>query len=92
MIVRFRHRGLQHLHESGNRRRLPPNQISKIENILGRLNEATNPRDMDQPGFFLHPLSGDLAGFWSVTVSGNWRIIFRFDAGNAYDVDFLDYH
>jgi proteic killer suppression protein len=47
---------------------------------------------MNKPGFRLHPLSGDLAGFWSVTVSGNWRIIFRFDAGNAYDVDFLDYH
>jgi proteic killer suppression protein len=47
---------------------------------------------MNKLGFRLHPLSGDLAGFWSVTVSGNWRIIFRFDAGNAYDVDFLDYH
>ena len=92
MIVRFRHRGLQHLHERGNQRRLPPNQISKIEDILVQLDEAAVPQDMNKPGFRLHPLSGNLAGFWSVTVSGNWRIIFRFDAGNAYDVDFLDYH
>ncbi len=47
---------------------------------------------MDQPGYRLHPLSGSLAGFWSVAVSRNWRIIFRFDGGNVTDVDFVDYH
>lgn len=50
------------------------------------------PADMDLPGFRLHPLKGDLAGFWSVSVSGNWRIIFRFAAAHARDVDLVDYH
>ncbi len=92
MIIGFRHRGLQRLFERGERRRIPPNQIAKIEDILAQLDVATGSQDMNKPGFRLHPLSGDLAGFWSVAVSGNWRITFRFDATDVTDVDLVDYH
>lgn len=50
------------------------------------------PEDLNQPGFALHPLRGDRRGFWSVRVSGNWRVIFRFEEGDAFDVDLVDYH
>ena len=53
---------------------------------------AAEPADMNLPGFQLHPLRGDLAGFWAVSVSGNWRITFRFEAGNVRDMDLVDYH
>jgi toxin HigB-1 len=66
--------------------------VDKVERILARLDEATGPGNMDLPGFRLHPLKGDLEGYWSVSVSGNWRVIFRFDGGNACDVDLVDYH
>lgn len=92
MIVGFRHRGLQRLYESGDRRRIPPGYAAKIERILARLDIASGPTDMNLPGYRLHRLSGDRSGFWSVSVSGNWRIIFRFDDGNAVEVDLIDYH
>ena len=92
MIVRFRHKGLRRLYEKGDRRLVPSQRASKIERILARLDVAAEPADMNLPGFQLHPLRGDLAGFWAVSVSGNWRIIFRFEAGNVRDVDLVDYH
>ena len=64
----------------------------KIGRILARLEEASEVGNMDLPGFRLHPLKGDLVGFWSVTVSGNWRVVFRFEGGHAGDVDLIDYH
>ena len=64
----------------------------KIERILARLEEASDVGNMDLPGFRLHPLKGHLTGFWSVTVSGNWRVVFRFEGGHARDVDLIDYH
>ena len=63
----------------------------KAEVVL-RLQEATHPRSADAPGFRLHPLKGDRAGQWSVRVSGNWRVVFRFEDGEAVDVDLVDYH
>ena len=67
--------------------------VPKIARVLAQLDIATDPIDMDLPGFHLHPLTGNLVGFWSVTVRANWRIIFRFDAhGDATDVDYVDYH
>jgi proteic killer suppression protein len=54
--------------------------------------EASDVQYMALPGFQLHPLKGDLKGFWAVSVSGNWRVIFRLEKGNAYDVDLIDYH
>ena len=92
MIESFRHRGLKLLYEKGNRRRVPPGQADRVKRILARLDEATDPADMGLPGYRLHPLKGDLAGFWSVSVSANWRIIFRFDGVHAHDVDLVDYH
>ncbi len=92
MIVSFRHKGLKLLYERADRRRVSSDYADKVERILARLDEATEPENMDLPGFWLHPLKGDLAGFWSVSVSGNWRIVFRFDGANACDVDLVDYH
>ena len=92
MIVRFRYEGPRRLYERGDRRFVPAQRGAKIERILARLDVAGEPADMNLPGFQLHPLLGNLAGFWAVSVSGNWRIIFRFEAGNVGDVDLVDYH
>ena len=92
MILNFRHRGLARLYEQGDRRRIPPEFADKIERILARLDIASQPSDMDLPGYRLHSLRGELSGFWSVRISGNWRIVFRFDGSNVRDVDLVDYH
>ena len=92
MIVSFRHRGLRRLFEDDNGRRLPPEQVEKIAIILARLDAAEQIGDMNAPGLRLHRLAGKLKGFWSVTVTANWRVIFRFDDGKAFDVDLVDYH
>ena len=92
MITGFRSRGLRLLYERGDRRRVSATHVNKIERILARLDQAANPNEMNLPGYRLHPLKGDLAGFWSVTVSGNWRVVFRFADGHASDVDLIDYH
>ncbi len=92
MIASFKHRGLRMLFENDDRRRLSATQVDKIKRILARLDEAIDIKHMALPGFGLHPLKGELKGSWAVSVSGNWRIIFRFDKGNVYDVDLVDYH
>ena len=92
VIVRFRHKGLQRLYEKGDPRRVPPAYAAKIERILARLDEAAEPGSMNLPGFRLHPLKGELAGFWAVSVSGNLRVVFRFEGVHASDVDLVDYH
>ncbi len=92
MIVRFRHKGLQLLYEKGDRRRVPSKYAAKLERILARLDQAAGPASMDLPGFRLHPLKGDHAGYWAVSVSGNWRVVFRFEGMNASGVDLVDYH
>jgi proteic killer suppression protein len=92
MIVSFRHKGLRLLYEHGDRRRVPSEYADKVERILARLDEAVAPANMDIPGYRLHQLKGDLAGYWAVSVSGNWRIIFRFNGIHADDVDLVDYH
>jgi toxin HigB-1 len=88
----FRHRGLKRLFEQGDRSRIRPEQAAKIRRILNRLDAASSIGDIDAPGFRLHPLKGDLSGYWAVSVSGNWRIVFRFADGDALDVDLVDYH
>ena len=92
MILGFRHKGLEHLFEKGDRRRVSPRLIAKVERVLARLDEAAEPGDMSLPGFGLHPLKGDLAGYGAVSVSGNWRVGFRFDGRDVRDVDLVDYH
>jgi proteic killer suppression protein len=92
VIQSFRHKGLRRLFEKGEAKGLRADHVAKVENILAVLNRARKPSDMDLPGFRLHRLKGDLKDFWSVTVSANWRVIFRFEEGHAYDVDLIDYH
>ena len=88
--MRFRHRGLRRMYEKGDERGLSRNHVPRIRRILTALENASNPTDVDQPGFRLHPLKG--SDRWSVRVSGNWRVVFRFADGEAVDVDLLDYH
>ena len=92
MIRNFRHRGLQRLFERGDRSQIRADLVGKVERVLARLDASTEPVHMDAPGFGLHAMTGDLKGFWSVVISRNWRVIFRFEDGDAYDVDFVDYH
>jgi toxin HigB-1 len=92
VIASFKHRGLKRLYEDDDRSGLPAAYAEKIKRILARLDEAAKISDMGLPGFGLHPLKGRLRGVWAVKISGNWRIVFRFTAGNAYDVDLIDYH
>jgi len=92
MISTIRHKGLKLYFLKGDRRLLPPNLVVKIIEILDDLNAALDPEDMNLPKYRLHLLGGNLAGFWSVRVSRNWRIIFRFDGSNVCDVDLVDYH
>ena len=92
MIRSFRHKGLERLYENGDRRRIPPEYVSKVERILARLDVATGPSDMNLPGYRLHLLRANLEGHWAVSISRNWSLTFRFSAGSAYDVDLVDYH
>jgi proteic killer suppression protein len=92
MIKHIRHRGLKRFYEDDDRRGLNQEHVEKISVILARLDRAAKSEDMDLPGLRLHLLRGDLAGFWSVTIRANWRIIFRFDAADVTDVDLVDYH
>lgn len=92
MIERFRHKGLKRLFQEGDAKGISPDLLEKLENILFVLNRARRPEDMNLPGFRLHRLKGNLKGFWSVTVRANWRVIFRFEGGDTYDVDLIDYH
>ena len=92
MIQRFRSRALRRFMERGDARRIHPAHRERVRDILARLNAAATPADLDLPGLRLHRLKGEYAGFWAVLVRTNWRVIFRFEAGHAVDVDYLDYH
>ena len=92
MIENFRDRRLKRLYEREDRSRIAAELADKVERILFRLDNALVIEDMDLPGYRLHRLKGDLREFWSISVSGNWRIIFRFENGKAFDVEMIDYH
>lgn len=92
MIQSFRHKGLRRFYEKNERKGLPPVLVDKISRILARLDIATVPEQMALPALKLHPLKGEFKGFWSVSVTGNWRIIFRFDGAAVVEVDLIDYH
>jgi proteic killer suppression protein len=92
MIRSFKHRGLKRLYERGDRSGIRPDLLETVERILTVLDAATTPQALDIPGYRLHPLKGDLKGLWSVTVRANWRIIFRFEGTDAFDVEPIDYH
>jgi len=92
MIENFKDRRLKRLYERGDRSKIQADFVDKVERILARLDQALVIEDMDLPGYRLHSLKGDLKGFWSVSISGNWRIIFWFEHGKARDVEIIDYH
>ena len=92
MIKSFKHKGLENSFYSGSKKGIKPEDANRLERILDRLNAASEIKDMNYPGSFLHQLSGDKKGFYSVRVSGNWRIFFKFMDGDAYVVDYDDYH
>jgi proteic killer suppression protein len=92
MIRSFKHRGLKRLYERGDRSGIRPDLADTVQEILTVLDKAATPRALNLPGYRLHPLKGDLEGFWSVTVRANWRILFRFEGTSAFDVESIDYH
>ncbi len=80
------------LYEARRPARIAPDHVAKLRRILTALDHSSGPEGMDLPGFRLHPLKGALRGHHAVSVSGNWRVTFRFEDGHAVDVDYLDYH
>jgi len=92
MIIGFRHRGLERLFASGETRGVSAQQAKRLRRLLASLSTATSPLNMNIAGYQLHPLVGERKGEWAVSVSGNWRLVFRFDGENATDVDLVDYH
>ena len=92
MIKNFKHKGLELFFKTGRTSGIQTTHSKKLKLILGRLNAAIQPEDMKLPGLFLHQLSGNRADIWSVRVSGNWRITFRFNGNDAEVVNYEDYH
>ena len=92
MIDSFRHKGLRRFFEDDDGSKLPAEMLPRIRLILTALEAAQAVEGMNNPLFRLHPLRGNLRGYWAVTVRANWRIVFRFEGGKAHDIDFGDYH
>jgi len=92
VIRSFRHKGLAAFFATGSRKRITTAHAAKLRLQLTALEHARSPVDMNAPGWRLHPLKGELKGFHAVWVSGNWRLVFRFEAADAVDVGYLDYH
>ncbi len=92
MIKSFKHKGLKKIYETGSHAGTKPEHTKRLRIILARLDASQNPEDMNLPGLGLHALKGKYKGFWAVSVSGNWRVIFRFQGNEVFDVDYLDYH
>ncbi|HEX8521194.1 MAG TPA: type II toxin-antitoxin system RelE/ParE family toxin [Tepidisphaeraceae bacterium] len=92
MIRSFRHKGLAKFFLTGTTRGIRADQAKRLRQILSRLHASTSPADMDLPGLRLHGLKGDRSGYFAVDVSGNWRVVFRFEGVDAADVDYVDYH
>lgn len=92
MIKTFRHKGLQAFFETGSKAGIQPHHAGKLRVLLTTLDNAKRADDMNAPSWKLHPLAGGLAGHYSVTVNGNWRLTFTFEGEDAELVDYLDYH
>ena len=92
MIESFNHKGLKRLYEDGDRKLIRADLVERISTLLTYLDAAKVIEDLDIPSLRLHPLKGQLKGFWAVTVRANWRIIFRFAEGKASAVELIDYH
>ena len=92
MIKSFRHKGLESYYHTGSKAGIQPAHADKLRIMLTALDAAETPTNLNAPRWRLHSLTGELHGFWSITVNGNWRIIFRFDDQDVELVDYLDYH
>jgi len=92
VLKSFRHKGIERFFLRGSKRGIQPEHAARLSRQLQRLDIARQPQDMNLPGWQLHGLKGELAGHWSVAVSGNWRLTFRFDGEDAVLVDYQDYH
>ena len=92
MIKSFTHKGLKDFFYTGSKRGIKQEHANRLSRILDRLDASIDPFDMNLPGYDLHQLKGDKNEMWSVSVSGNWRIIFYFEGQDAYLIDYLDYH
>lgn len=92
MIKSFQHKGLQVFFEKGSKAGIQPHHAPRLSRQLARLDVVKGQEDMNLPGWKLHGLVGNMAGFYSVTVNGNWRVTFTFDDGDAVLVDYQDYH
>lgn len=92
MIKSFKHKWLEKFFTNGNTAGIQAAHAIKISDRLAFLHAATNIDDIDKPGYRLHELKGRLKGHWSIDVSGNWRIVFKFEDGDAYVVNYEDYH
>lgn len=92
MIKSFRHKGLQRFYETGSTSGILPRHTNRLRMLLGALDTAASIDDMDVPGFRLHLLRGRQKGRWSVWINGNWRLTFEFREGNAFILDYEDYH
>ena len=92
MIKSFKHKGLENFFTVGSLAGIQPKHATKLEEQLQALHTSTIIEDMDLPGWRLHPLQGKLKGLWAVDVSGNWRVVFKFEDGHAYIVNYEDYH
>ena len=92
MIKSFKHRGLEEFFFDGKKKGLQSKHLVKLEDILDLLDAAENIKDMNFPGSGLHQLKGKLKGYWAIKISGNWRLTFKFENANAYEVDYIDYH
>jgi proteic killer suppression protein len=92
MIKSFRHKGLELFFHTGNARKVQAKHAKRLRMILTMLNAANHARQMDAPGLRLHPLKGKPEGRWAVDVDENYRVIFRFEEGHAYEADYGDYH
>jgi proteic killer suppression protein len=92
MIKSFKHKGLEEYFVQNSTKKINAQQAPRIRRILDRLDASSEPKDMNLPGYGLHELTGNRKGTWSVTVSGNWRITFKFSSEHAHDVNLEDYH
>ena len=94
-LTGFRHKGLKQIHAGEHAKGVPAAMADKLRKLLFALETADTLEQLGRfPGWKLHPLKGDLKGFWSLTVTGNWRLIFRHDekTNTARDIDLIDYH
>ncbi len=92
MIESIKHKELQKFFENGNSSKIHQTHRKRLKLLLTLLQSAKNIEDLKFPGFNLHKLSSDYKGYWSINVSGNWKIVFRFEKGDIHDMDYLDYH